>query len=48
MGNPDGSHIIRADLRGPAEQGEQLGIALADELLARGARAILNNVYGRG
>jgi hydroxymethylbilane synthase len=48
VGNPDGSHIIRADIRGPAQQAEQLGAALADELLAQGARAILNNVYGRG
>ena len=48
VGNPDGSRIIRADIRGPAQQAEQLGAALADELLAQGARAILNNVYGRG
>jgi hydroxymethylbilane synthase len=48
VGNPDGSHIIRADIRGPAQQAEQLGAALADELLAQGARAILNSVYGRG
>lgn len=48
VGNPDGSQIIRADIRGPAQQAEQLGAALADELLAQGARAILNNVYGRG
>ena len=48
VGDPDGSRIIRADIRGPASAGEQLGITLADDLLAQGARQILDVVYGRG
>lgn len=48
VGDPDGSHIIRADIRGPAHTAEQLGTVLADDLLARGARQILDAVYGRG
>ncbi|MGP2517933.1 hydroxymethylbilane synthase [Yersinia sp. 2545 StPb PI] len=45
VGAPDGSEIIRGERRGPAENAEQMGIELADELLSRGARAILANVY---
>lgn len=48
VGDPDGSRIIRADIRGPAHTAEQLGTVLADDLLARGARQILDAVYGRG
>ncbi len=48
VGDPDGSRILRADIRGPAHAGEQLGRTLADDLLARGARQILDAVYGRG
>ena len=48
VGDPDGSRIIRADIRGPASAGERLGITLADDLLAQGARQILDVVYGRG
>ena len=48
VGSPDGSRVIRAETSGPAAQAEQLGIALADELLAQGARQILDIVYGRG
>ncbi len=45
VGSPDGQLIIRGERRGPRAQAEQLGISLADELLARGARAILQQVY---
>lgn len=48
VGDPDGSRVIRGELRGPAAGAEQLGEALAQELLGRGARAILDKVYGRG
>ena len=48
VGDPDGSRIIRANIHGPAHAGEQLGITLADDLLAQGARQILDAVYGRG
>lgn len=47
VGEPDGSRLLRAEIRGPAAQAEQLGAQLAQELLARGAREILDKVYGR-
>ncbi len=46
VGEPDGSHILRAEARGDAAQTEQLGIQVADELLSRGADRILKALYG--
>jgi len=48
VGAPDGSRIIRAEIRGPAAQAEDLGRALGAQLLAQGAKQILDRVYGRG
>lgn len=45
VGRPDGTLIIRGERRGLACEAEQIGTALADELLARGAREILQQVY---
>lgn len=45
VGRPDGTEVVRGAVSGPRSQAEQLGIALADDLLARGARAILRDVY---
>ncbi|MBD3669902.1 MAG: hydroxymethylbilane synthase, partial [Gammaproteobacteria bacterium] len=45
VGRPDGSEILRGDRRGPITEAQNLGIALADELLERGAEAILKDVY---
>ncbi|ACR67365.1 hydroxymethylbilane synthase [Edwardsiella ictaluri] len=45
VGAPDGSLMICGERRGPLAQAEAMGTALADELLARGARAILDAVY---
>ena len=47
VGDPDGSQVIRGEIRGAPADAERLGTALAEELLARGARAILDKVYGR-
>jgi hydroxymethylbilane synthase len=47
VGEPDGSRLIRGDVQGEAARAEQLGADLAAELLARGARQILDKVYGR-
>ena len=47
VGEPDGSRLIRGEVRGSAQDAEQLGVRLADDLLARGAKAILDKVYGR-
>ncbi|WP_192456456.1 hydroxymethylbilane synthase [Musicola keenii] len=46
VGSPDGSRIIRGERTGRRQDAEQLGISLADELLAAGAREILQAVYG--
>lgn len=47
VGRPDGSTLVRGEISGPAEQAAQLGIALADDLLSRGAGEILRDVYQR-
>lgn len=46
VGALDGSHILRAEVRGPAASPEQLGEQLAEMLLAQGAGHILSAVYG--
>lgn len=45
VGSPDGSQMVRGERRGPAALAEQMGIELAEELLAQGAREILQDVY---
>ena len=45
VGAPDGSQIIRAEISGPREEGRSLGYALAEELLDKGARQILRELY---
>lgn len=47
VGKPDGSHTLRAEARGSRINPEELGIAVADELLEAGAAKILSEVYGR-
>lgn len=42
----DGSEIVSGSVSGTREEAEQLGIALADDLLSRGARAILAELHG--
>lgn len=44
VGRPDGSAIIRGDIRGSSQHAEALGKQLADELLSRGARTILDEL----
>ncbi|HUS67231.1 MAG TPA: hydroxymethylbilane synthase [Kofleriaceae bacterium] len=46
VGRPDGSEIIRGERTGPAAQPAELGAALGDELMARGARRILDELEG--
>jgi hydroxymethylbilane synthase len=43
----DGSRSVRGEISGPMEECEQLGIQLADRLLAEGGKAILEEVYQR-
>ncbi|NNN46036.1 hydroxymethylbilane synthase [Vibrio sp. 1-1(7)] len=45
VGEPDGSHIIRGEIRGDRQHAEQLGIQLANQLLEQGAREILTKLY---
>ncbi len=44
VGRPDGSHVIRGDGRGAPEHAAALGKQLAEDLLARGARSILDEL----
>jgi hydroxymethylbilane synthase len=42
---PDGTQVIRAEAEGPAAEASLIGASLANELLTRGARQILEAVY---
>lgn len=48
VGDPDGSQVIRGEIRGAPAEADGIGQALAEDLLARGARRILDKVYARG
>lgn len=45
VGKPDGSQVIRAQIRGQRSDARQLGLSLAETLLAQGAKEILADVY---
>jgi hydroxymethylbilane synthase len=45
VGRPDGSEIVRGSARGAVADPEGLGVKLAEQLLARGAKEILDEVY---
>jgi hydroxymethylbilane synthase len=45
VGEPDGSEIIEASIEGPADEAENIGMAIADELLTHGADRILQALY---
>jgi len=45
VGAPDGSIMLFDEISGPVDEAEQLGIALAERLLAAGADKILAEVY---
>ncbi|QSX29765.1 MULTISPECIES: hydroxymethylbilane synthase [Shewanella] len=47
VGNPDGSEIITGVIQGAADDAVSLGQQLADELLGKGAKAILDAVYAK-
>ncbi len=44
VGEPDGSLILRAEIRGKVDQAEDLGIKLAQNLIAQGADRILASI----
>ena len=45
VGRPDGSEMVRGSISGRPEDAEELGQVLAEDLLGRGADAILREVY---
>jgi len=45
VGALDGSEILTASIDGVAQDAKQLGVTLAEKLLAQGAKAILDEVY---
>ena len=45
VGRPDGSETIRGEICGPRADAATLGATLADDLLSRGAKAILDALY---
>lgn len=45
VGEPDGSKIIADEIRGPMTEAERLGQLLAEKLLAKGAKQILDKLY---
>jgi hydroxymethylbilane synthase len=44
VGSLDGSRIVRGTVEGPPAEAELLGARLAEELLSRGAQAILSEI----
>ncbi len=46
VGSLDGQQILRAESSAPIAQAQQLGVALAEDLLSQGADEILAKVYG--
>lgn len=46
VGQPDGTQLLRAEQRAPVATAEQLGVQVAEALLAQGAAGILQAVYG--
>jgi len=47
VGSLTGERIIKSHREGEPDDAEKLGIALAEEVLARGAKEILDELYGR-
>lgn len=46
VGRPDGSEIVRGEQQGSPEEAQAVGLRLAEDLLGRGADAILKALYG--
>ena len=45
VGEPDGSKIVSGEISGHRSDGESMGTKLADELLSKGAKEILQRLY---
>jgi len=48
VASPDGAEMVRAEGEGAVEAAEEIGCGVGAELLERGARRILDAVYGGG
>lgn len=46
VGSTDGKIVIEDEIKGAVEEGEELGNSLAETILSRGGRAVLDSVYG--
>jgi len=46
VGHPDGTELVQGVISGKPEDAEELGRVLAEDLLSRGAKQILDEVYG--
>ncbi len=46
VGSPDGTRLVQGVVSGKPEDAEELGRVLAEDLLSRGAKQILDEVYG--
>ena len=44
VGRPDGSEVVRDEIRGPAAKAEELGVEIAEKLLCQGAETILKEL----
>ena len=47
VGSISGDEIIKGRIEGDPEEGEILGVQLADDILSKGAKEILDEVYKR-
>ncbi|KJY67255.1 hydroxymethylbilane synthase [Vibrio nigripulchritudo] len=45
VGEPDGSKIVRGEIKGPVDKASELGVTLAHQLLDDGAKEILERLY---
>ncbi len=45
VGEPDGTQIVRGEIRGPRKDAETMGVQLAHQLLNDGAKEILDKLY---
>ncbi|HXX52933.1 MAG TPA: hypothetical protein VEI28_00035, partial [Thermodesulfovibrionales bacterium] len=47
VGSVSGDRIIKGHIQGSSGHAESLGVMLAEDILSRGAKEILDEVYGR-
>ncbi len=47
VGRVSGDRIVKAHIKGRMDEAESLGISLAEDILSKGAKEVLDEVYGR-